>query len=182
MTLDSRQYSAASARRLGPHVRNWVGSVLETSVERSCKGAVQEDAWAAAGDGVPAAVFVASLLSDELEHVGTDVPSTESVESPVGLDSGDVRVVVVEMVISGAVEILWNGTTEQNAEDAVADVVGIWLALVPCACSSRQMQLTVLIEGQKDQCSLHEVPVRQERLEKVARPGAGDGDGGVMSV
>lgn len=42
--------------------------------------------------------------------------------------------------------------------------------------------LTVLVKSQEDQGTLHEVFVGEEGLEEATRPGAGDGDGGVMAV
>ena len=41
----------------------------------------------------PLADGIASVLGNEGEDVGTNVPSAKSVKSPIGFDSGDLRVV-----------------------------------------------------------------------------------------
>ncbi|KAI6754673.1 hypothetical protein HG530_012425 [Fusarium avenaceum] len=50
--------------------------------------------------------LVTGLLGHEFEDVGSNVPATKRVETPVGLYGGELRVVVVETVIRGSDEML----------------------------------------------------------------------------
>jgi hypothetical protein len=98
------------------------------------------------------------VLSNIGEDVGADVEATEGVEVPdegligmrgikkkvwnipVSLDGGDLGVVVVVVVVGGAFEVLWDSITEEDAEDAVLDGVGL-----------------VLVEGDKNKGVVHEM-------------------------
>jgi hypothetical protein len=92
---------------------------LSVVAERAVERAVEEVAAVGAGSSIPSSVLVTSLVSNEGEDVGTDIPATQSVQIPVGLDSADLRVVVVELRISGADELLGDSVTENDAEDTV---------------------------------------------------------------
>lgn len=179
--LNRRQHGPERPRRERQDVGDGVRGVFEAGVEGPGEGAVQEDGWVVARHGVPGAVDVAGVLGDELEDVGADVPAAEGVEVPVGLDRSNIRVVVVELVVGCALEFFWDGAAEKNAEDAVADVVGV-CSLLAVALGRASTRLTVLVESQKDQGAVHEVFVGEERLKEVARPGAGDGDGRIVAV
>jgi hypothetical protein len=84
---------------------------------------------------------------------------------PVGFDGGDLRVVVVVVVIAGSLEVLRDSVTEENAEDLVLDGVGL-----------------VLIEGDQDKGFVHEVLVLKEGSQEGLQLDTGNGDGGVMAV
>jgi hypothetical protein len=137
------------------------GVVAEGAVER----AVEEVAAVRAGSSVPGSVLVSSLVSDEGEDVGTDIPATQSVQVPVGLDSADLRVVVVELSISGADELLGNSVTENDAEDTVLEGVSVRL-----------------VESDQNQGVLHEMLVVEKGLQEVASPGTSSSDTRVVAV
>ena len=111
--------------------------------------------------------MVASLLADKIKDVGLDVKAAESVQVPVGLDSGDLGVVVVVVGISGADERVRHGITEDQAEDAVA--LGVSLGLV---------------ESDQDQGTAPEAGllVVDQRLEEIAAPLSSNSNGGVMTI
>lgn len=163
---DGGENGPAGAGRLDVDVGSLVGGGLEVLVERAGVGAVEEDGRVGVGGGGPGADVVAGLLADEVEDVGADVEAAEGVKVPVGLDGGDLGVVVVVAVVLGAVEMLGDGVTEQDAEDAVA--LGVCLALV---------------EGEQDKGTVPEAGllVVDERLEQVAAPLASGSDGGVVA-
>lgn len=110
-------------------------------------------------------VLVAGLVGDQVEDVGVAVPSSQRRETPVLGDGGDGRVVVVEGVVDGSLEVVGDGTAEEDGEDLVGDTVGL-----------------VLVEGQQDQGVVHEVLVAEERGHEVALPGGAEGDVGVVGV
>ena len=111
--------------------------------------------------------MVTGLLADKVEDVGLDVEAAESVQVPVGLDSGNFGVMVVIVGISGADERVRHGITENQAEDAVA--LGVSLGLV---------------EGDEDQSAVPEAGllVVYQRLEEIAAPLSSNGDGGVVTI
>ena len=74
--------------------------------------------------------MVTSLLADKVKDIGLDVKAAESVQVPVGLDSGNLGVVVVVVGISGADERLGHCIAENQAENTVA--LGVSLSLVEC--------------------------------------------------
>jgi hypothetical protein len=84
---------------------------------------------------------------------------------PVSFHGGELGVVVVVAIISSADEVLGHGVTQEDAEDAVLDGVGL-----------------VLVEGDEDQGVIQEARVLEKGLEEGAQPDAGDGDGGVVTV
>lgn len=84
---------------------------------------------------------------------------------PVGLDGGELGVVVVVVVVGGSHEVLGDGVPEEDAEDAVLDGVGL-----------------VLVEGDEDQGVVEEARVLEEGLEEGSEPDPGHGDGGVVTV
>lgn len=84
---------------------------------------------------------------------------------PVGFDGGDLRVVVVVVIIGGAHEVIRDGVTKKDAEDAVLDSVGL-----------------VLVEGDEDEGIVHEMLVVQQRGQEGLQPLASNSDGGVMAI
>lgn len=162
---NARKDRAAGLGRNDVGVGDRVGGGLEAGVEGTSKGAVVEDGRVGARGGVIGRVDVAGLLGDEAEDIGANVPAAEGVQVPVGLDGGQLRVVVVEVGVRGALGGFRHGTTEKDAEDAVADAVGV-----------------VLVEGNENQGAVHEVAVGKQRLQKAAGPLAGDGHRGVVAV
>lgn len=111
--------------------------------------------------------MVTGLLADKVEDVGLDVEAAESVQVPVGLDSGDLGVVVVVVCVSGAHERVRHGITEDQAEDTVA--LGVSLSL---------------IESDEDESAVPEAGllVVDQRLEEIAAPLSGNSDGGVVAI
>lgn len=146
-------------------VWNWVRNVVLDRVEWTGKGLVEEASWGRTSKGWPLGVLVTSLVGDELENVGTDIPATEGVQAPVGLDGGDLRVMVVELWVVGADKVGWNGVTEEDREDAVTNSVGV-----------------VLVKGDENGSLLHEVGVVEERLHEVADKLASNGDRRVVAI
>lgn len=127
--------------------------------------AVEEVAAARTGSSGPCGVLISGLVSNEGEDVGTDVPATQSMQVPVSFNSGELRVVVVELRVSGADKLLGYSVTENDAEDTVLQGVGVRL-----------------VERDQNQSVLHEVLVVQERLQEVACPGTSSGDARVVAV
>lgn len=121
-----------------------------------------------AGDlAAPLANLVTSLGANEAPDVGTDVPTAEGVEIPVGLDGRKLGVVVVEGVVLGADELLGNGRAEEDTGDVVA-LEGV---------------LAVSLPGDVDQgAAVVELGVLEERLDEAAGPVARDRDVGVVAV
>ena len=111
--------------------------------------------------------MVASLLADKIKDVGLDVEATESVQVPVGLDSGDLGVVVVVVGISGAYERLGHGITEDQAENTVALRVSFGL-----------------VECDEDQSAAPEAGllVVDQRLKEVTAPLSSNSDRSVMAI
>lgn len=164
---DGGQDSPARAGRLDVNVGGLVRSSLEVLVERTSVTGVEEDGRVATSGSIPRTDVVAGVLADEVEDVGTDVEAAKSVKVPVGLDGGDLGVVVVVVGVSGADKLLGNSVTEKQAEDAVT--LGVSLALV---------------ESDENEGAAPEVGllVVDERLEEITAPLAGNGDGGVVSI
>lgn len=113
----------------------------------------------------PLADLVARLLANHLEDVGADVPTSKGGEIPVGLDGGNLRVMVVEAVVGGADKVLGNGIADEDGEDVVLDSVGL-----------------VLIPGDQDERVVHEVLVLHERPQERTAPSTGDSSRGVVAV
>ena len=90
--------------------------------------------------GVPASDSITSVCSDIGEDVGTYVPTSEGVETPISLDCRNFRVVVVVVGVGGSDKLLGHGIAEENAEHAVLDGVGF-----------------VLVESDQNHGVLHEV-------------------------
>lgn len=103
--------------------------------------------------GVDLPVDVASLLSNQLEEVGTTIPASEGGKTPVSGQRGNDRVVSVEGVVSSALQVFGDGTTKQNAVDTVGGGVG-----------------ARLIKGNEDQSILGEVFVLQQRGQEAVHP------------
>jgi hypothetical protein len=110
---------------------------------------------------------VAGLLTNEVEDIGSDIEATESVEIPVGFDGGDFGVVVVVVGVFGADERVGQSVAEHQSEDAVALGVGLGL-----------------LERDQDERAVPEAGllVVDQRLEEVAAPLAGDGNGGIVAI
>jgi len=105
------------------------------------------------------------VLGDVAEDVGADVVAAEGVGVPVGLDGGNLGVVVVEVGVGGADKLRGDGVTEKDREGPVLLRVR-----------------AVLVEGDQDHGVLHEVLVIEERLEEGLEPGTSCADGGVVSI
>lgn len=149
LSLDSRESSTSIA--VGMAVRNWCWSP-RLRVEDTGVGVVEvavSEIWLR----VPGSQSVSGVGSDVGEDICADVPAAESVEIPVGLDGGDLGVVVVEVGVSSTHKMLGDSITEENTENAVLDGVGL-----------------VLVEGDEDQGALHEVLVVQQRGQEVLEP------------
>jgi hypothetical protein len=137
------------------------GVVAEGAIER----AVEEVAAVGARSSVPGGVLISSLVSDEGEDVGTDIPATKSVQVPVGLNSADFRVVIVELRISGTDELLGNSITEDDAEDTVLEGVSVRF-----------------VKSDQNQGVLHEMLVVEKGLQEVTSPGTSSSDTRVMTI
>ena len=111
--------------------------------------------------------MVAGLLTNKVKDVGLNVEASESVQVPVGLDSGNFGVMVVIVGISGADERMRHGITEDQAEDAVA--LGVSLGLVEC---------------DEDQSAIPEARllVIDQRLEEIAAPLSSNSNGGIVAI
>lgn len=86
-------------------------------------------------------------------------------KTPVGLDGGELGVVVVVVAVAGADEMRGHGVAEQDAVDLVLHGV-----------------VFVLVEGDEDEGVVHEALVGQERGEELGEPLAGGGYIGVVAV
>ena len=161
------QNSPSRARRHEVNVRHRVRSRLELLVERSSIAAVVEDLRVIASHISVVANVVAGLLSDEIEDVGADVETTQSVQVPVCFDGADLGVVVVPVLVGGSDELVRDGIAEHQAENAVALGVGF-----------------ALVEGDEDQSAVPEAGllVVYQRLEEIAAPLSSNGDGGVVTI
>ena len=71
----------------------------------------------------------------------------------------------VDGVIGCADHILGNGISKENRHDTVRLKISV-----------------VLVEGDQDQCALHEVGVLQQRRQPALEELAGDGDGAVVGI
>ena len=143
-----------------------LGSVLGVDVRRQrAGGSLVEVVVGSNGLQVNLVVDVASLLGDQLEQVGATVPAAEGGQTPVGAQGGDDRVVGVEGVVNGTLQVVGDGTAEEDGVDAV-------LLLVRGD----------LVEGDEDQGVLAEVVVLQQGGDKAVEPGAGEGDVGIVGV
>lgn len=111
--------------------------------------------------------MVTSLFADKVKDVGLDVEAAESVQVPVGLDGGNLRVVVVVVRIRGADERLGHCVTENQAENTVA--LGVSLGLVKC---------------DEDQSAAPEAGllVVDQRLKEVTAPLSSDSNRSVMTI
>lgn len=159
---DGAAREAAVQSQVGSRVLGVVAAAL--LVEDTGVRGVPEVAVGQLG-GRPLAEAVAGLLGNQVEDVGTDVPAAQGVEVPVGLNGGNLAVVVVEVVVGGAGEVLGEGVAEQDGENLVALGVGL-----------------VLIPGEQDEGVVHEVLVVEEGLEESAAPHASNADVGVVAV
>lgn len=159
---DGAAREAAVESQVGSRVLGVVAATL--LVEDTGIRGVPEVAVGQLG-GRPLAEAVASLLGNQVEDVGTDIPAAQGVEAPVGFDGGDLTVVVVEVVVGGADKVLGEGVTEQDGENLVALGVGL-----------------VLIPGEEDKSVVHEVLVVEEGLEESTAPLASNTDVGVVTV
>lgn len=109
-------------------VRHGVGGHVNR-VEGTRETLVEEASGVGARGFRPLGVLVTSVASDHIEDIGTDIPTAESVQTPVGLDSGDLTVMVVEHGIGCVDKILGDGITKENAHDAITDGVGVVLTV-----------------------------------------------------
>jgi hypothetical protein len=68
------------------------------------------------GGLVDLVVDVTSLVGNNLQQVGTAIPATQGRKAPVCGDTGNGGVVSVEGIVLGTLEVLRNGTTDEDAE------------------------------------------------------------------
>ena len=102
--LDKRQRGSPITARMAIRHWDWLDNLgVESTRVRSV-----EEATTKSRCGTPLAETIASVLSDVGENVRANIPTAESVQVPIGLDGGDLRVVVVVVVVSGADEVLGN--------------------------------------------------------------------------
>lgn len=139
--LDAGVNGATTEAVIELQVGSRVLVVATGGVERSSLRVVEVSSLELVGR-LPLAQRVARLLGNPVVDIGTDIPSAKSREIPVGRDGGDLRVVVVEVVVGGANQLLGEGIAQQDAKDLV--VLGVGL---------------VLVKGQKDKGVVHEVGV-----------------------
>ena len=124
-TSDLAENLATVSNELG--VGNGESGNLVVVAEGARERAVEEMTAVGAGCSIPRGVLVTSLVRHEGEDVGTNVPTAKSVQVPVSLNSTDLRVVVVELRISGADELLGKSITEKETEDTVLEGVCVGL-------------------------------------------------------
>ena len=146
-------------------VWSWVGNVALDRVEWTGEGLVEEASWVRTSSSLPLGVLVTSLVGNELENVGTNIPATEGVQAPVGLDGGDLRVVVVEHGVVRTDEVVWDCVTDEDGEDTVTNGVGV-----------------VLVKGDQNSSPLHEVGVVEEWLHEAAEELTSNGDRGIVTI
>ncbi|KAI6755574.1 hypothetical protein HG531_004680 [Fusarium graminearum] len=128
--------------------RSRVGKIPEILVHRVC---------------LPLPQLIASLARNKVKDIGAHIPAAEGIEIPVGLNGGNLRVVVVEAVVGCANEMLGNSITEKNTEDVVLAGVGF-----------------VFIPSDKNKSVIHEVLILEEWLKKGARPVSSDSNRSVL--
>jgi hypothetical protein len=149
LLLDRRKNSASIDE--GKGVGYWLSSPglrIEDSRVRGVEEAVSER-WGTA----PLADMVTRLGGDMFENVGSDVPSAESVQVPVCFDGGDFGIVVIEVGVGGANEVVGDGVTKENGENSILDSISL-----------------VLVEADEHEGVFHEVAVVQERSEEILEP------------
>lgn len=121
--LDGRQGSSAIPARMA--VRHWLRGIFLGVEDPRVRGVeVGFIEWWVLQ--FPKAIT--GLGRDEREHVGTNVPTAEGIEIPVGLDSGDLGIVIVEVIIRCSDELLWDGISKKNGECPV--LIGVVFVLV----------------------------------------------------
>jgi hypothetical protein len=62
---------------------------------------------------------ITSDVSHVLENVGTDIPSSKSIKTPVGLDSGESRIMCVNSIVGCADQLSGHGIGDENGENIV---------------------------------------------------------------
>lgn len=143
-----------------------LGSVLGVDVVRQrARGGLVEVVLGSDSREINLPVNVAGLLGNKVEQVSTAVPAAEGGETPVSAEGGNDRVVGVEGVVLGSLEVLGDGAAKEDGVDAV--LLGIGGGLV---------------EGDKDEGVLSEVVILQERGHEAVEPLAGEGDVGVVGI
>lgn len=110
-------------------------------------------------------VDIVDLVSNEGQQVGTAVPATERWEIPIGGERSNHGVVGVESAVGGTLEMVGDGTTNQEGVHRVG--VGV---------------VATFIKGEHDKGILHEVLVLEKVAEEVIRPSTAESDVGVMAV
>lgn len=129
--------------------RTWVGLVQE---ERSNRDLGSTD-------------DITGDVSNPLEDVGTDIPTAEGWEVPVGLDGSEGRVVGVDVVIGGTDERLGEEIGDDDGLDTVGNGVG-----------------GILVEVDEEEGVVHEVLVGDEGLDEGVEPVSTVGETGVVSI
>jgi hypothetical protein len=113
----------------------------------------------------PLAQTVISVRGDVSEDIRADIPSTKRIEIPVGLNCGDLRVMVVEVVVSSSDKLVWDGVTDEDSEDFVLD--GVCL---------------VLIKGDQNESVVHKSLVGEEGSKKAFKPYTRNSGRSVMTI
>lgn len=68
----------------------------------------------------PAADLITRFARNKIPDISADVPATQVVEAPVSLHRGEVRVVVVEVVVDGALKQFGDGGPQHDGGDFLA--------------------------------------------------------------
>lgn len=115
---------------------------------------------------IPATNDVSSLLTDELPHVGSDIPATKSMQAPVGLDGRDLTVMIVVVVIGAASKV----TRKCRAHYDASHVVWVTASIAVC------------LPGYIDKSPFVEVRVCEKSLHEATSPGTRRSNVGVMPI
>jgi hypothetical protein len=109
--------------------------------------------------------LVTSDFGNKVVDVGSNIPSSQSVQIPVGLNGGKVGVVGVNIVISGTDQRLWEDIRENDTHNSVGDGVG-----------------AILIEVNDKEGLVHEKLVIQQRRNECKQPIGTIRDSSIMSI
>lgn len=71
--------------------------------------------------------FITGLGRNKGENIRTDVPTAKGVKAPICLDRGDLRIMIIEIVVLGSNELLWDSISKQNGKRPVLIDVGFVL-------------------------------------------------------
>ncbi len=74
------------------------------------------------GQGFQSAYLIPCVLGDEAKHVGADIEAPKRVQPPIGLDGGEVGVVVVECSVAGSDKLTRDSRPEKDGVNSVLRV------------------------------------------------------------